>query len=206
MDEKYWEGISSLREERSLKKKAEQPYYEQLDQLAKSEMKWDFDDFVQMTAESTEKGYIVPSKSKSRWWVLASGMAASLALVLGFLFFKSNDSEEVVVSAAKHSSKIPSSATLPDAPLVQVDVPSDVATKNTRKQPKKRIAVQPQPQEMMDDLTQTGDDAYVFVNGKPVYDQEEAEEIVLASLQMMTANLQEGRNALEKVKYIQVEL
>ena len=49
-------------------------------------------------------------------------------------------------------------------------------------------------------------EAYVIVNGQPVYNEEEAEQIVLASLKIMTNNFQEGKHALEKVKYIHVAL
>lgn len=209
MDDKYWEGISSLREERTLKGRADKPYYKGLDQLSNEEMKWDFEDFMQAAQQvDATTGKRGGKRIKLRVWLYAAASIAVLAC--GFLFLKSDENRTGTVDDRQLSAV---TTVLPNA-VDSVDDTANgdggervhVAETPQEKAFRKVAAAQGAENSTKPEVVVPNEESYVIVNGKPVYDEAEAQEIVLASLKIMVVNFQEGKNALEKVKYINVEL
>lgn len=206
MDKKYWEGISSLNEERSLKSESDNPYFEELDKLAKSEMDWEFDDFIAMEASEVEQARTDYSSRPRRLKIWIGVVAAASILVAGFLFLRTQDSNVDVFERATFAKVTLSPADLKDTSAIEEKKPSYVVVNRYSPSSKKQQTKRSVEDESTSVLGIPEEEAYVIVNGKPIYDEKEAEEIVLASLKIMTTNLQEGKNALDKVRYIQVEL
>lgn len=212
MDDKYWEGMSSLEEERALKKRSEDPYFKSLNALSQDSMKWDFEEFMMKAAGDVKS--MEPSVQKSKLRRVWLSVAAAVALlIVGFVFVQSLEREPTQLHQQPTVALVePSASAIADGPkiMAQPDVKEPLPRLNPRKQPSKKgpiqeMAIDGKASEKQEPLHEE-EEAYVIVNGKPVHDEAEAEEIVLASLKIMAANFQEGRNALEKVKYISVEL
>lgn len=204
MDDRYWEGISSLNEERKLKEQKNQSYFNGLDEIAKEEMKWDFEDFMEtVNVSPTPK----PSQRRSSMLIrlFAYGAAAVAILAVGFFFLRSKESTGEMFQSPAFSSVelVPQQI---DTANRNVDT-QRYAQLNTKKswKNKGKLGLN-KTEEITLPTVDPEKGAYVIVNGQPIYNEEEAEQIVLASLKIMTANFQEGKHALEKVKYIQVEL
>lgn len=206
MDKKYWEGISSLNEERSLKQESDNPYFEELDKLAKSEMDWEFDDFMAMEGSEVGQAHNDDASKLRRWRIWIGVTAAASILVAGFLFLRTQEAKVDVFERATFAKVTLSPADLTDRPAIEEQKPSYVIANRYSRPGKKQQAKRPTEGKSTGELEIPEEEAYVIVNGKPIYDEKEAEEIVLASLKIMTTNLQEGKNALDKVRYIQVEL
>lgn len=203
MDEKYWEGKSSLNEEKTLKNESEDSYFEGLAKLSTEKMKWEFADF--MDAVEQEEAQTAKKTRRLGLVKLCACCAAAVAiLVAGFFFLKQPQSGTA-------NFQQPQFATVEITPRKNQIYESkeekpirDALITPTKKQ-KEKVTVTPKNRKI-DLASEAADEAYVIVNGQPVYDQEEAEQVVLASLEIMTNNFQEGKYALEKVKYIHVEL
>ncbi|KGE13628.1 hypothetical protein [Sphingobacterium deserti] len=204
IEDRYWEGVSSLEEEKILKSQKDEPYFDGLNELSKEKMDLEFDSFMDMLEEPAK---IVAKKPKYRNLLFFAYGAAAIALfVTGFFFLhdkeeKGDSYQQPQFSSVKIAPKLvePQESEKREAPYyVAVD------TKHTKeKKHTKHIAT---PETVTIQAEEPADDSFVIVNGKPVYDEEEAEQIVLASLKIMASNFQEGKHALEKVKYINVEL
>lgn len=207
MDDKYWKGISSLQEERALKGQVDKPYFKGLDQLSEEDMNWDFEVFMEAAKHvDNTSGKRIGKGIKLRFWLY--GAAAAAILVGGFVFFKS-DENRITTYENKRLSAV---ARSPDI----VDSVDDKANGNQEEHvhrlvtPQKKVynnvASTTRPETTKPEVVGSEEESYVIVNGKPVYDEAEAQEIVLASLKIMAIHFQEGKNALEKVKYINIEL
>lgn len=89
---KYFEGTSSIEEEKFLLEEAKDSYFDHLSETKKEEMNWDFDDFL-AKVEETEKAEqtpIVPlqqAPKQNRNWVW---MAAAVAMIGGLTFVLTN--------------------------------------------------------------------------------------------------------------------
>jgi len=204
IEDKYWEGISSLKEEKMLKSKGDEPYFDALNELSKEKMDLEFESFMGMVEGSQMVVEKKPNQIKLLFFTY--GAAAIALFFTAFFFLQNNEQKEGDYQRPRFSSVkvVPQTVQLqesgkPDAPYyVAID------TKHAKeKKPTKHIV---KPEIASISAEEPADDSFVIVNGKPVYDEEEAEQIVLASLKIMASNFQEGKHALEKVKYINVEL
>lgn len=206
MDDKYWEGISSLQEEKDLKNGADKSYFRGLNELGKEEMKWDFDDFMAQ-ADKTDKIIKPIRTNNNRRTMIAYAAAAVAILTVGLYLWKP-------MTATREVFQDPQVSTVKLAPraidVKEVDTvaTSSLAVIKTSKKKKVKKSIAPVSPPLMTTEASVPDEeeAYVVVNGQPIYNQDEAEQIALASLKIMASNFQEGKNALEKVKYIHVEL
>ena len=57
----------------------------------------------------------------------------------------------------------------------------------------------PQPNES------TYNPEYVVINGKPIYDLEEAKELTMSSLNLLTSNVEKSVSSMENVKYLSIK-
>jgi len=207
LEDKYWKGKSSLEDDQELKDHGSDVYFQRLREAKKEQMEWDFDDFLAQTTENpiAEPSPMRRSFIKPLWKYM--GMVAALILV-GFIFFKTlqkNDttgsestyvSHDVVQDVEEQKSNMTIKREI--EPLLSVK-------KNVHKPP--RIAKrQTSPLGEAEKVTDPNTEAYVLVNGEPIYDEQKATEIALSSLRLMASNFKEGRQAVEKIKYIKVEL
>lgn len=206
----YWEGISSLEQERNLKEQGSDVYFNGLKEAKAHEMDWTFDDFIAQAQKQKMVKPVLKKWSSLQLW--ACGAAAVVLLFTGIFYMRSDLGEAVDSRALAH--------------VPMLDSPDHTEERNIKEQPvsdghtvqentfvrKSLIGTQAQvPRETEQAVLEVTESesleeqAYVVVNGQPIYDGDEAEKIALASLQIMVDNFQEGKEALEKVKYIKVE-
>lgn len=207
LESKYWEGKSSLNDEQYLKAQKNDPYFKGLKAVKEEQLEWSFDDFLHQTEQAKkEKKPVHRYISKLIWKYV--GVAAAL-LVIGFLFWNNRDIEPKVTEDENlyvlQDVEKDTSTRFPSTPYKISDqeneegAPAELLRIAEQKMEEKEVA----PVEQV--VVETGE-AYVMVNGKPVHDEQEVEQIILASLQLMASNFQEGRQAVEKIRYIRVEL
>lgn len=206
LENKYWKGKSSLEDEQSLKAREDNVYFKKLKAAKEEQLEWGFDEFLFTAREGGNKKELVYKRITKPIWKYI-GVAAAL-LVVG-LFFLKNRSEEPKVTGdekpyvrrdVEKKSPINTSHDISDQENEE-EKPAELTRIAKQKIEMKQVV----PAEMGQAVRET-EEAYVMVNGEPVYDAQEAEQIILASLQLVVSNFQEGRQAVEKIKYIKVEL
>lgn len=203
LKESYFSGKSSKEEEKWLKENANDAYFNTLKEEQKEEMSWEFDDFL-ATVEQEEPVKKIGSFSfrKMTYWA-----AASVALIVfgTFMFMQSNN-----IGKPQHAKQ-------DDAPQVPVTEP----TKNTedipaekriedeiqfpRKKTEKRV---PQPQkeaQLPVEEQPTYNPEYVVINGKPIYDLEEARELTMNSLNLLASNVEKSVSGMENIKHLSIK-
>jgi hypothetical protein len=215
LEDKYWNGTSSLEEERRLKRQKKLDYFGGLKEAKHERMDWAFADFVERTDAS-----VIQSEKEKGWagrlWLY--GAAATVVLSLGIWAMVGENSGPEEVAQMKHTALVeplPISKGDPKDEEPALDRPAagrhrgrSVAARVTNPPAQNRsvVSARSAQEETSEREAANEHEAFVIVNGKPVYNEEEAEEIALASLKLMVNNFQEGKEALEKVKYIKVTL
>lgn len=205
--DKYWEGKSSLQEERSLL--SEDSYFQRLEETKMEKLDWTFDDFLgkvkDQTQNETIKKRIIPI------WKYVSAVA--VLILIGFVFLwdpfspqKSTDNtitfQEDTIAQDVEKSIIEPERTNPGTErMAEASLP-DARERTDEKLVKKSESNlgETAPIEKYSD-----ERPVVIVNGKPVYD-DEAEEIIEASLYAVVANLREGKQAVEKIKHLKIKI
>lgn len=209
LENKYWDGKSTLKDERTLKTDTNDAYFRKLKEAKAEQMDWSFDKFLHQASEKPETVIKLEHKRriKSIWKYIS--IVAAFVLV-GFIFFKNRGlddipNEEIVYTALddteKKNKETTGGAEDTDINREAKEAISLIQEIHPQQLPKRKTLSSSKVVEPKESLEK----AYVVVNGQPVYD-EEAEELALASLNMVIANLKEGKQAIEKIKYLKVEL
>jgi len=209
LEDRYWEGKTSLEEEKYLKSMAEDPFFQVLSEQQKNQLEWRFENFLEQ-AEDHRRGKSEQVKRKVIPFWRYAGIAAAL-LILVFIFLKDREPKISEQKPERYTSQeqIP-----PDGDVTEVLPTHDNPFANKEREQTVAVALPEKKQPHLDNelsvphqpRIEIAREAYVLVNGKPVYDEEEAEKIVLASLQIMANNFQEGKEAIGKMKHIKIEL
>lgn len=211
---KYFQGLSSLAEEKDLKRQSEDPYFHTLKEEGQESMDWDFDQFLDAAAR---KALVVPLVKKSFRNSILKYVSGIAALFIGgfliYAFLQQHKPE--VVHVVKNTDQVPSksidrSVAVPVLPIQAIPTervlphtePQATLVKAKRKKINKAAPIVNNEALEMEQPEET----YVVVNGKAITNRDEAEAITRNSLILMASNIQEGRSALEKMKYIYVEL
>lgn len=199
--DKYWQGKSSLKEERLLKDKGY--YFERLQEAKAEKMDWTFEEFL---AKAEAEPQQAPAKRKTiPLWKYAG--AAAAMLLIGFALYhaplpQQNGNKETI---ALQKETAPGDSQHKDLGL-DVNVKEKAAPDMLEQTKETLVNRADQPAK---EAAPTGDSAderpMVLVNGKPVYD-EEAIKIIEASLYVVTSNLKEGKHAIEKIKHLNIKL
>lgn len=206
LENKYWEGKSSLEDEKFLKATEDDSYFKGLKTIKDEQLMWNFDDFISQTeAEAKKEKEPAHRRVRKPIWKYI-GVAAAL-LTVGFLFLKNPVTESELLEeensdVLQERTKGPSTS-LPTIPNILSDKGKE---EKTSPAPLRLVEKKSENREAIAAEQALAEEAYVMINGKPVYDEQKVEEIILASLQLMASNFQEGRQAIEKIKYIRVEL
>lgn len=204
LKEVYFEGKTSKKEEKWLKENTEDAYFNTLKEEQSQQMNWNFDDFVAIVEEKeSEKRIGVFSFTKTIYW---SAAASVVIAVLGvFLLMQPNTIEKP--QYAKQQSKPEPS----EAELVVTDdnTSSEKIIKEVNQLPAKKVVKTgssskkeaPNP----DAEQPTYNPEYVVINGKPVYDLEEAKELTMSSLNLLASNVEKSVSGMESVKHLSIK-
>ncbi|MBE8712866.1 hypothetical protein [Sphingobacterium hungaricum] len=197
-EDKYLNGATSLEEERLLKSQNQEPMFKGLNEISKDKMDLDFDEFMGIATTEKEINTLPNKKiAKPIFWKYG---AVAMALLVGSLFLINSfqtenadypEQEKLVAQILKAE---------PRAELVPDKVIATAEKRQITKAKKQHVA------EKEPEILETAQEAYVIVNGKPIYDEAEAERITLSSLKLLASNMSDGKSAMDKMKYISIEL
>lgn len=200
LKELYFAGKTSREEEKWLKENTKDPFFDVLKEEQKQEMNWGFDEFLDtVEQEKPVKRIGGYNFRKMVYWA-----AASVALVVfGTLFVMRGNSIDKP-QYAKHEDgsefqihpKEEINDTQPEETGEEItELPIKEVVKPVSKQKEKT----PIPQE------DTYHPEYVVINGKPIYDLEEAKELTLSSLNLFASNMEKSVSEMENVKHLSIK-
>lgn len=203
LKEAYFEGKTSKEEEKWLKENTEDVYFNALKEEQNQKMNWNFDEFVAIVEEKeSEKRIGVFSFRKTIYWTAA---ASVIIAVLGvFLLMQRNTIEKPQYAKQQNE---------PDQPEARLVVTDDTSSEKIIKEdnqlPTKKVVKTGSPSKkeaLNPDAEQpTYNPEYVVINGKPVYDLEEAKELTMSSLNLLASNVEKSVSGMENVKHLSVK-
>ncbi|MFD1769164.1 hypothetical protein [Sphingobacterium suaedae] len=212
----YWNGISSVEEERQLKKQKNEAYFQALKDSRNERMEWSFDEFLRTASQGDKHLQRTENRHIIRVWSCCA--AAVVLVVIGAVYLYNYQTEMLGDDAGKEKISLVQKATRrsPDRNIEQPsqitgewdnpDSGADRVLPINRSKKREVAATSDKNKALLPDALPDEKEVFVVVNGKPIYNQKEAEGITIASLKLMVNNIQEGKEALEKVKYIKVSL
>jgi len=220
LEEKYFNGQSSLEEEGELKN-SDHVFFQTLNQEKNVKMDWSFDDFESQI--NADKKLIV------RWkysWVKYAA-AAVLLMTIGIALFLNQEltiEEPVLVEKnmkdlkpAKNKSiehqnteaanPNPNDRILSDGSRKAMQTAETFKRPKIKKQAKDWIAKKEVVIENLESATgQAYREDYVVLNGKPVANEEEAVELTLKSLGLLANNLENGVDKAMNIKQMSITI
>jgi len=220
LEEKYFNGQSSLEEERALKS-SDDAFFQSLNQEKNTTMDWSFEDF---------QSEINEDKKRIVWWNnrwIKYAAAAMLLMAIGIALFLNQESTTQVPVLAEKEMKARKPV---DKKLIeQQNAEAGVSNSNdgsrsvesgrslqlakTVKRPKvKKQAMEwTEKKEMVAEGLQSVESAsyqadYVVLNGKPVANEQEAVELTLKSLGLLANNLENGVDKAMNIKQMSITI
>ena len=196
-------------------------------ELKEEKMDWNFEDFLKKTEEKPEETKVIPLQKKSgggsqKWY----WMAASLVTLFGMMMFFNSDITEPtlkpIASNESNSSEKPAQTNI-IKPTENQDINNNSNTikvaKNNVKPTKKinhefrnehqNIASQPsktveKSTEILENPAEEYSADYVIVNGKKIYNEEEAIDITKEAFQLFASNVTKTINQAEPIKNLSI--
>lgn len=196
-------------------------------ELKEEKMDWNFEDFLKKTEEKPEETKVIPLQKKSgggsqKWY----WMAASLVTLFGMMMFFSPDITEPtlkpIASNESNSSEKPAQTNTTKPTEIQ-DINNNSNTikvaENNVKPIKKinhefrnehqNIASQPSKtvensHEILENPVEEYSADYVIVNGKKIYNEEEAIDITKEAFQLFASNVTKTINQAEPIKNLSI--
>ena len=162
-------------------------YNKLLDEVFQSEkskkMDWSFDDFIAQTSKNKQKKSI-PFRKISYWAV-----AASVLLIIGIGFYfnnKPNINDEFIAKVIPEN-------------VIEQNIIAD--ENNTQIVEKEEISIKiaqnnDESKEIANNKNEYNSE-YVTVNGKPVYNKQEADSIAIEVLTLLAQNLEQSKEIIE---------
>ena len=196
-------------------------------ELKEEKMDWNFEDFLKKTEEKPEETKIIPLKKGSgggnqKWY----WMAASLVTLFGMMMFFNSDITEptlkpIASNESNPSEKPAQTNIIKPTENQKINSNSNIIkiTKNNVKPTKKinhefrnehqNIASQPSKTvenstEILENPAEEYSADYVIVNGKKIYNEEEAIDITKEAFQLFASNVTKTINQAEPIKNLSI--
>lgn len=208
---KYWEGKSSLEEERRLKELEDEEFFSML-RKPEEKMNLDFESFMDLAEkEMPAEKKIIPF---SRRIIMLTSIAASL--LLGFFLIRQfndqKDHQEINKVAVSNERPKPLDVESPKSTPVELVEAKGRSVHVESKGPLKsvQLASTRKSRERATETMQTNlspdEELYVEVNGVRIYDEEKALEVTETALHFAASNLKKGMEGVENIKYLKIEI
>jgi len=204
--EKYFAGTSSAEEEKWLKEHSEDPFFKVLKEEQGEKMDWAFDDFLDVAGAQKIAGKSSgASFRKIGYW----SAAAVFLIVFGTVLLTKNKQEKTLIAKQGKATEQETTKQLPEVKKeTQVIVPAEQKEpEKNKEQPVKKVKPYsaykqqlPFPEEAPAYYPE-----YVVINGKPVYDLEEAKELTKNSLALLATNVEKSVSEMEHIKHLSVK-
>jgi hypothetical protein len=220
LEEKYFNGQSSLEEERALKN-SDNAFFQSLNQEKNETMDWSFEDF---------QSEINDDKKRIVWWNnswIKYAAAAMLLMAIGIaLFLNQEPTTRVPVLAEKKMKELKSAEKklIEDQNKETVVPNSNDSFRSTKsgktlqiaetvKHPKvkKQAKEWTEKKKIVAESLQSVESEpyqadYVVLNGKPVANEQEAVELTLKSLGLLANNLENGVDKAMNIKQMSITI
>ncbi|MNK55823.1 hypothetical protein D3C87_748440 [compost metagenome] len=220
LEEKYFNGQSSLEEERALKS-SDDAFFQSLNQEKNRTMDWSFEDF---------QSEINDDKKRIIWWNnswIKYAAAAMLLMAIGIALFLNRESTmQVPVLAEKETKALKPVDKKPiehqneeagvsnvnnGTPLVESGRALQLAKSFKRPKVKKETKDWTVKREVVTESlgSTTGESYqadYVVLNGMPVANEQEAVELTLKSLGLLANNLENGVDKAMNIKQMSITI
>ncbi len=227
--DQYFAGNSSEAEEKWLKDFSDDIFFKTLREEKEVTMDWSFEDFMEkVEAQSVpaKKIQLTTKPGLSKWYWMAAGFIILLSFG-GYLFFNEKPIADVTTTSVAKTEPVKNNSLVDQeqqttAPEVNTQ-PSVVIPKTEKKEitEKENIKVLAQKKPLVKkekeiiettsvkSVPETGTEAgynpnYVLINGKPVYDEEEAADLTKKSLNLLASNLDKGIEKVGLIKHLSV--
>ncbi|WP_313191072.1 hypothetical protein [Sphingobacterium sp.] len=208
---KYWEGKSSLEQERRLKELEDEEFFSML-KKPEEKMDWDFESFMDLAEkEMPADKKIIPL---SRRIIMLTSIAASL--LLGFFLIRQfndqKDNRAINKVAVSNERPKPLDVESPKSTPEELVASKGPSVQAESKEPLKsvQLASTRKSKEHSPETMQTNpypdEDLYVEVNGVRIYDEEKALEVTETALHFAASNLKKGMEGVENIKYLKIEI
>lgn len=212
----FFAGKLTNEQEKQLKNKDEDSFFEVLREEKEIKMDFNFDDFMTKVEENQPKE-IEKSKGNQHFLWQISGIAASVLIVIGlFFFFNQSKEEEKIPAIVKtiESKKTAEQAVKPievkkeivsNQPTVREEV--EEIQKITKTIKEKKSTIQPIEQEITKpESAEEYSSDFVVVNGQPVENIEEAKVLAYTTMKLFSKNVDQGAKAIGQLKSLSIEL
>ncbi|HAL53281.1 MAG TPA: hypothetical protein DCP78_13955 [Sphingobacterium sp.] len=220
LEEKYFNGQSSLEEERALKS-SDDAFFQSLNQEKNRTMDWSFEDF---------QSEINDDKKRIIWWNnswIKYAAAAMLLMAIGIaLFLNQEPTTRVPVLAEKEMKELKSadkklieqqneetvvSNANDGTPSVESGKTLQIAETLKHSKVKKRAKAWTEKKKIVAESLQSVESEpyqadYVVLNGKPVANEQEAVELTLKSLGLLGNNLENGVDKAMNIKQMSITI
>ncbi|OBS13791.1 hypothetical protein ATE49_00055 [Elizabethkingia miricola] len=227
--DQYFAGNSSEAEEKWLKDFSDDIFFKTLREEKEVTMDWSFEDFMEKVEEQpipVKKIQLTTKPGLSKWYWMAAGFIIFLSLG-GYLFFNQKSITDVTATSVAKNEPVKN-----NTPAIQeqqttpteINIQPSVITPETEKKEiteKENIKVLAQKKPLVKkekeiiettsvkSVPETGTEDgynpnYVLINGKPVYDEEEAADLTKKSLNLLASNLDKGIEKVGLIKHLSV--
>ncbi|MDX8572461.1 hypothetical protein OZ666_12255 [Elizabethkingia sp. HX QKY] len=221
--DQYFAGNSSEAEEKWLKDFSDDVFFKTLREEKEVTMDWSFEDFMEKVEEQpipAKKIQLTTKPGLSKWYWMAAGFIIFLSLG-GYLFFNQKPITDVTTTSVAKTEPAKNNTLAIQEPQTtppETNIQPSVITTETEKENIKVLA-QKKPlakkeKEIIEttsvkSVPETGTEAsynpnYVLINGKPVYDEEEAVDLTKKSLNLLASNLDKGIEKVGLIKHLSV--
>lgn len=227
--DQYFAGNSSEVEEKWLKDFSDDVFFKTLREEKEVTMDWSFEDFMEKVEEQpipVKKIQLTTKPGLSKWYWMAAGFIIFLSLG-GYLFFSQESITEVIATSVAKNEPVKNNTPAiqeQQTPPPEINIQPSVITPETEKKEiteKENIKVLAQKKPLVKkekeiiettsvkSVPETGTEDgynpnYVLINGKPVYDEEEAADLTKKSLNLLASNLDKGIEKVGLIKHLSV--
>lgn len=216
-EKRFWEGKSSLDEERLLKSNSDDAYFNAMKDAAEEKMDWSFEDFMQQTETATEESKVVKGYFPFQKMLWIAAIFATAILIVWKWAPTPKDNSGIT----KTANSIGTPTNIQDSSLPKANTPLVSTNKTTH--PKSKPAIEKiasntlgiRHRKAVDptsiatavpeaDTLGAYEPQFVLVNGKPVYSEAEAVTLTKQSLALLTDNVSKSASHLSVVKDLSI--
>ncbi|AQW90378.1 hypothetical protein [Elizabethkingia anophelis] len=222
--DQYFAGNSSEAEEKWLKDFSDDVFFKTLREEKEVTMDWSFEDFMEkVEAQSVpaKKIQLTTKPGLSKWYWMAAGFIILLSFG-GYLFFNQKPIADVTTTSVAKTEPVKNNSLVnqeQQTTAPEVNIQPSVVIPKTEKKENIKVLAQKKPlvkkeKEIIEttsvkSVPETGTEAgynpnYVLINGKPVYDEEEAADLTKKSLNLLASNLDKGIEKVGLIKHLSV--
>ncbi|QES91437.1 hypothetical protein F0358_01255 [Empedobacter brevis] len=218
----FFAGKLTEEQEKQLRNNEKDPFFEILKKEKEIKMELSFDDFMTKVETNQQEVVEEPKTKRFLWWKI-SGIAASVLIGIGMIFFlgeyKEVDKDSTVVKIIEPEKSTEKRENI----VVKEDVENIPSSENFLiKEEEKQLSKVTKSiknenqssssiQSVGQSISKSGSEDeyssdYVVVNGEPVENFDEAKVLAYTTMKLFSKNIDQGAKAIGQLKSLSIEL